>query len=177
MNENWKMVRPEYRGRRKVRYYLAYGSNLNMYQMLVRCPGARRRGWGKIPDYKLLYKGSKTGSYLTIEPKEGAYVPVGVFTVTPEDEKKLDRYEGFPRFYYKKEMKIRMWDQVLQKYRTVDAFVYILHEDRPFGVPSPTYVATCMEGYADFEFDEQLLEDAFSRSMTEVARQEEEDRA
>ena len=96
---------------------------------------------------------------------------------TPEDEKKLDRYEGFPRFYYKKEMKIRMWDQVLQKYRTVDAFVYIMHEDRPFGVPSPTYVATCMEGYADFEFDEQLLEDAFSRSMTEVARQEEEDRA
>ena len=86
MNENWKMLRPEYRGRRKVRYYLAYGSNLNMYQMLVRCPGARRRGWGKIPDYKLLYKGSKTGSYLTIEPKEGAYVPVGVFTVTPEDE-------------------------------------------------------------------------------------------
>lgn len=140
-------------------------------------PGSKAQRLGKIPDYKLLYKGSKTGSYLTIEPKEGAYVPVGVFTVTPEDEKKLDRYEGFPRFYYKKEMKIRMWDQVLQKYRTVDAFVYIMHEDRPFGVPSPTYVATCMEGYADFEFDEQLLEDAFSRSMTEVARQEEEDRA
>ena len=38
MNENWKMVRPEYRGRRKVRYYLAYGSNLNMYQMLGEDP-------------------------------------------------------------------------------------------------------------------------------------------
>lgn len=157
-----------------MRYYLAYGSNLNMYQMLVRCPGARRRGWGKIEDYELLYKGSKTGSYLTIEPKEGAYVPVGVFTVTPEDEKMLDRYEGFPRFYYKKELKIRMWDQVYEKHRMVDAFVYIMREDRPFGVPSPLYVATCMEGYGDFEFDEQLLEDAFSRSITEVARQEEE---
>ena len=68
-------------------------------------------------------------------------------------------------------------DQIFGEGTTVDAFVYIMHEDRPFGVPSPTYVATCMEGYADFEFDEQLLEDAFSRSMTEVARQEEEDRA
>ena len=29
-----------------------------------------------IPDYELLFKGSKTGSYLTIEPWEGGRVPV-----------------------------------------------------------------------------------------------------
>ena len=50
------------------RYYLAYGSNLNIRQMRYRCPGAKPIGITAIPDYQLLYKGSKTGAYLTIEP-------------------------------------------------------------------------------------------------------------
>lgn len=48
------------------RYYLAYGSNLNVQQMLYRCPTARIIGTSTIPNYQLLFKGSKTGSYLTI---------------------------------------------------------------------------------------------------------------
>lgn len=178
-NRNWKTWMPKQnrRGRKPTRYYLAYGSNLNMYQMMNRCPGAHRRGWGGIEGYELLYKGSKTGAYLTIEEKAGGHVPVGVFTVTEEDERKLDRYEGFLRFYYKKDLRIRIWDQVLEKYRWIDAFVYIMHEDRPYGIPSPLYVATCMEGYEDFEFDKDILEDAYERSVIGVARQEEEARA
>ena len=54
--------------------------------------------------YELLFKGSKTGSYLTVEKKPGRSVPVGVWEVTQADEKALDRYEGFPNFYYKKEL-------------------------------------------------------------------------
>ena len=159
------------------KYYLAYGSNLNIAQMKHRCPTAKPVGTAVIRDYELLFKGSKTGSYLTIEPQKGAYVPVGVWEVTADDESKLDLYEGYPTFYYKKEIRlpVEFFDGKGTAERT--AFVYIMHEDRPFGVPSPTYVATCMEGYGDFEFDEQLLENAFFRSITEVARQEEEDRA
>jgi hypothetical protein len=40
--------------------------------MAVRCPGARRIGTGGIDGYELLFKGSKTGAYLTIEKKKGA---------------------------------------------------------------------------------------------------------
>ena len=61
------------------RYYLAYGSNLNIPQMRHRCPTAKVVGTAEIRDYELLFKGSKTGSYLTIEPKKGATVPVAVF--------------------------------------------------------------------------------------------------
>ena len=88
----------------KKRYYIAYGSNLNIRQMRMRCPSARIIGTSEIPDYELLFKGSKTGSYLTIEPKEGSRVPVAAWEVSAEDELALDRYEGFPTFYYKKEM-------------------------------------------------------------------------
>ena len=58
------------------RYYIAYGSNLNIPQMRMRCPGARIIGTSLIQNYQLLFKGSKTGSYLTIEPKTGAEVTV-----------------------------------------------------------------------------------------------------
>ena len=83
----------------KKRYYIAYGSNLNIRQMKMRCPSARIIGTSEIPNYELLFKGSKTGSYLTIEPKEGSTVPVAAWEVTDLDEAALDRYEGFPTFY------------------------------------------------------------------------------
>ena len=62
-------------------YYLAYGSNLNVAQMRLRCPNAKPIGTAEIKDYELLFKGSKTGSYLTIEKKKGSTVPVGVWEV------------------------------------------------------------------------------------------------
>ena len=52
------------------RYYIAYGSNLNVRQMRMRCPSARIIGTSVLKDYELLFKGSKTGSYLTIEKCE-----------------------------------------------------------------------------------------------------------
>ncbi len=79
--------------------YIAYGSNLNIRQMLERCPGAEVIGTSTIEGYQLLFKGSQTGSYLTIEPQEGASVPVAAWRVTAANEKALDRYEGFPSFY------------------------------------------------------------------------------
>lgn len=166
------MIRQTKRGRKPVRYYLAYGSNLNVFQMLCRCPGAHRKGYGWIDDYELLYKGSKTGAYLTIEPREGARVPVGVYTVTPADEKILDRYEGHPRFYYKKEMKILMRDFQQGRYQLVDAFVYLMHEDRLPGIPTQRYQAICREGYQDFDFDLDILDRAWERSW-ELCRKEE----
>ena len=88
------------------KYYLAYGSNLNVRQMALRCPTAKTVGTALIKDYELLFKGSKTGAYLTIEPKSGAEVPVAVWSVEPADEKRLDVYEGFPAFYYKAEIEL-----------------------------------------------------------------------
>lgn len=85
------------------RCYIAYGNNLNIPQMRMRCPGARIIGTSIIDDYQLLFKGSKIGSCFTIEPNDGADVPVVIWEVTESDEKALDRYEGYPNFYYKKE--------------------------------------------------------------------------
>ena len=92
----------------KKKYYIAYGSNLNIRQMRWRCPTARIIGTAELVGWRLLFKGSKTGSYLTIEPFAGSRVPIAVWDVTPEDELALDHYEGYPSFYYKKELIIRL---------------------------------------------------------------------
>ena len=49
------------------RYYIAYGSNLNVRQMRMRCPHATILGTANLKGWELFFKGSKTGSYLTIE--------------------------------------------------------------------------------------------------------------
>ena len=92
------------------KFYLAYGSNLNVKQMQFRCPDARIVGTAEIPNYQLLFKGSKTGSYLTIEPKQGCIVPAAVWSVSERDELALDRYEGIPISTTK-----RNWNFPLQK--------------------------------------------------------------
>lgn len=146
------------------RYYIAYGSNLNIRQMRCRCPGARIIGTSEIKDYELLFKGSKTGVYLTIEPKAGSRVPVAVWSVTEEDEAALDRYEGFPAFYYKAEMELPVKGIRTGRVRNRKCFVYIMHEDRPIGMPSLSYVSVCMEGYIRFGFDERCLASAQIKS-------------
>ena len=148
----------------KKKYYIAYGSNLNLPQMRVRCPNARVIGTSVIDGYQLLFKGSKTGSYLTIEPKEGGKVPVVVWEVTESDEKELDRYEGYPTFYYKKTMTLDVKEIRTGKIRRKEAFVYIMHEERKLGSPSRYYIRTCLDGYRAFGFDERYLYDALAIS-------------
>lgn len=153
----------------KKKYYIAYGSNLNIRQMRFRCPGAKPIGISAIPDYELLYKGSKTGAYLTIEQKVGGLVPIAVREVTADDEKHLDIYEGYPNFYYKKEVRlpIRLANGKTKK---VTAFVYIMHEEREIAIPSMTYIRTCEEGYRNFGFDTKFLDAAYEISAKEVQR-------
>ena len=139
------------------RYYIAYGSNLNIRQMRIRCPQARIVGTAEIPNYELLFKGSRTGAYLTIEPKDGTNVPVAVWETTESDEAALDRYEGFPTFYYKAEMELPIVGIRSKRVMLRKGYVYIMHEDRKPGVPSWCYMQTCLEGYRAFGFDENVL--------------------
>ncbi len=151
------------------RYYIAYGSNLNIAQMRMRCPSARIVGTGKIPGHRLLFRGSLTGAYLTIEPCEGSCVPVAAWEVTEADEKALDRYEGFPRFYYKEELRLPLKGIKTGRVRMRDVFVYIMREDRPLGIPDRYYMRTCLDGYRSFGFDEDKLWQAVEDSAAEEA--------
>lgn len=148
----------------KKRYYLAYGSNLNIRQMHLRCPEARIVGTTVIPGYELLFKGSKTGAYLTIERNPKERVPAAVWATTAADEAALDRYEGCPAFYYKTELTLSVKGLRDGREKELSVYVYIMHEERLAGMPSISYVETCLEGYRDFGLSDEYLWRAIQRT-------------
>ena len=93
--------------------YVAYGSNLNKEQMSRRCPTAKFVGTGIIENYELQFKGSLHNAHATISPKEGASVPVGIWKIQKLDERRLDVYEGYPSYYFKQDIKIRLQQMCL----------------------------------------------------------------
>lgn len=140
-------------------YYIAYGSNLNERQMKRRCPSAKKIGTAVLKDYRLLFKGSRTGNYLTVESAPGHEVPVGVWQIMKEDEIALDHYEGYPVLYYKKQFLLDCSDG--KRHRCM---AYIMYEDHIIGVPSLLYARICQEGYHDFGFDIAYLLEAIRYS-------------
>lgn len=148
----------------KKNYYLAYGSNLNISQMKRRCPDSIKVGSAVLKDYRLLFKGDKNRSFLTIEKSVGSSLPLGVWEVSDSDIGYLDMYEGYPIFYYKKEIEIEYLDANGQINR-VSAFIYIMNEERKIGMPTDFYFQTCLEGYEDFGFDRKYLDKALQVSL------------
>lgn len=106
------------------KYYLAYGSNLNLDQMSYRCPSAKPIGRLILKDYRLVYKGRADDfAYLTIEKCEGSVVPLGVFEVSYFDILSLDAYEGYPAFYSKCYIPIKIGD------KTKKALIYVMNKN------------------------------------------------
>lgn len=141
-----------------MKYYVAYGSNLNKEQMQWRCPGAKPIGTTNLVGYRLAFKGSQTGAYLTIEESSDSLVPVAIWGINGRHEATLDRYEGFPKFYYKKDVILMVNGQAIK------AFVYIMDESRKYAEPHPWYVETCRQGYEDFGLDTYYLDKAVMES-------------
>ncbi len=140
--------------------YIAYGSNMSEVQMAQRCPDATLAGTGKIYGYELLFKGSLTGCYATIEQKEDAFVPVVLWRISAADERRLDVYEGFPRFYYKKSVPVETDGG------TIRGLVYIMHEERRFGEPGDWYYQNMERDYQKFGFDLSILRLGLRNSRT-----------
>ena len=139
--------------------YIAYGSNMDEGQMQFRCPDAKLIGKGKIKDWRLMFKGSLSGNYATIEREENCEVPILLWKISVADERKLDRYEGYPNFYYKRTVEVEM-----DKGKTMKGMVYIMHEERKLGLPTAHYYKILSDAYEKFGFDFNILEEALNYS-------------
>ena len=140
------------------RLYVAYGSNLNIRQMQHRCPTAKLYGTGIVSDYELQFKGQPNCAFATIAPKEGAFVPVAVWEISKQNEQALDRYEGYPSHYFKQNIPVQLDGE------EVNAMVYIMNLKMKFGLPSPYYYQTVLEGYHDCGLDTEVLDQAVRNS-------------
>lgn len=139
-----------------MKYYAAYGSNLDLTKMASRCPSAHAVAAGLLEDYQLEFRGSEK-PYLTIRPSKGHHVPIGIFSVQEADEHNLDVYEDYPVLYYKKQISCTATSFENKKETIYDAFIYIMQDGHPIAMPSSAYIDTVLQGYHDFNFDEAIL--------------------
>jgi gamma-glutamylcyclotransferase (GGCT)/AIG2-like uncharacterized protein YtfP len=150
---------------KKYKMYIAYGSNLNLKQMSYRCPYAVIAGAAALKNYRLLFRGRRSGAVATVEPCEGESVPVLLWKITPRDETALDIYEGYPNLYRKETLEVSLDG------RKIKAMIYIMNEKYPVGVPNEGYYKTIAEGYQSSNFDVSVLDEAvrFSAEIMETA--------
>ena len=152
--------------KKTTKYYIAYGSNMDVNQMEYRCPDSDVVCTGEITGWEYLFKGSLSGSYATIERTKGAApIPVYVWEISDRDEERLDRYEGFPAFYYKKRIRVK-----LHTGKSAIGIVYIMHEERALGIPNSQYFNNIREVYNHHGWDEEILWDALDKSIEDHKR-------
>jgi len=130
------------------RLYIAYGSNMNVEQMAVRCPTAKLVGKTMMKNWRLLFC-----SVATIERHKGSKVPILVWDLQPEDEAALDIYEGYPRLYRKETVRIPI------RGRKMSVMVYIMNSNR-LSPPNASYLETIRDGYKVADFDIRILDEA-----------------
>lgn len=141
--------------------YIAYGSNLNLSQMAARCPSATIYSTGLLNNWELIFRGSPTNSHATIRKCMGKTVPVLVWNIKPIDEKRLDIYEEYPVYYFKRDIMVNI-DGKKKK-----AMVYVMNESQQPGRPSHQYVQTILQGYRDNNFNIETLTSALEINSIE----------
>lgn len=147
--------------------YIAYGSNLNLPQMALRCPTAKVVGASEIRDYELLFRGGRRGAVATVEPLEGSRVPVLLWKIKPKDEQALDCYEGYPHLYRKEMLDVELNGKI------IPAMVYVMNDGHELGTPSDYYLNTIMEGYKTAGFNTDFLDQAVEKSIRLAEEQQE----
>lgn len=143
----------------KERWYIAYGSNLNLEQMKHRCSTADVVGAAMLRNWRLMFRGSSHSAVATIERSKGSQVPVLIWRLQPKDELALDRYEGFPFLYRKETLRITV------NGRRIYAMIYIMNEaGHPYGIPSVGYLDAIKAGYQTAGFNNRILIEAVRQS-------------
>lgn len=139
-----------------MKLYAAYGSNLNMHQMAIRCPKAVVVGKSMLRGHQLIFRG-----VADVIPWRGAETPIGVWRITDECEAALDRYEGVAR---------RKGDWGLYRKETIkfdngeEALIYFMNS-KGISDPSDSYFDTILQGYLDFGLPVSRLRQARERSI------------
>ncbi|MCV7280733.1 poly-gamma-glutamate hydrolase family protein [Mycolicibacterium flavescens] len=116
--------------------YFAYGSNLNVTQMALRCPDAVDPRPAKLADHDWLIN---ERGVATVEPFDGSEVHGVLWRLSDRDLAVLDSAEGVPVRYRRDRLVVHTADG------PAEAWVYIDHRVEP-GPPRPGYLERIIDG-------------------------------
>lgn len=128
-------------------YYLAYGTNLNVQNMISHCPDALLLETERLYGYRLVFRGPHNGeAWLSMVKDPGSSVPVALWQISPRDKQILNAYEKCPQEH----------DELHLILAGRHCFTYIIRPTYPYAQPSEEYYQLVEAGYKEMGFD--LLE-------------------
>lgn len=144
-------------------YYFAYGSNLNINQMLRRCVDAEFVAPLRLPGFRLVFRG-----VADIVPADSPdqCVEGAVYKISEADEFELDVYEGFRRnaphagLYRKEAFAARLDGEIIE-------IMYYTMNRGHITAPSSHYFETILQGFRDWELDTGSLYAAQEEAVAE----------
>lgn len=135
-------------------FYFAYGSNLDLMQMQLKCPDAQFVSTARLDGYKLCFPRRsfvRDSAVISIEPDAADSVWGALYEIDDKDLKRLDEREGF-RAKREREKNPRFRETVrvvTSDERTVSAEVYIATPTENPGLPSPHYIGYLVASAAE----------------------------
>jgi gamma-glutamylcyclotransferase (GGCT)/AIG2-like uncharacterized protein YtfP len=138
--------------------YFAYGSNLNVAHMARRCPDAIAIGKFTMNNARLVFRGVADCIY---EP--GSTCVGGLWQITEECERALDRYEGVGSGMYRKER------VPVSGFEDDTEVLYYAMNSTGIFPPSQDYLDTIRQGYRDFGLPMKQLHAAVKASWDDKA--------
>ena len=131
-------------------------------QMAYRCPDAKLVGIGYITGARLEFY-----LHATVEKTDSEQdkVPVAVWEISEEDEKNLDRYEGYPTYYTKE-----TWPVHMNNGTETEGMIYLMKLIRKVP-PQSYYYDGIANAYRNLGLESQIstvLKPALDRSEEQV---------
>jgi hypothetical protein len=154
---------PEWNGKEAgmagaLQLYFAYGSNLDVAQMRLRCLEPRILGRATLSGYRLVFAGRSVRwegrGMATLVPVPGAWVDGVLYALSGRDVEELDDWEAFTTGYEHHPVVVRD-----EQGREVKAFVYMKRSGalRP-NPPGARYLGVLRREYERLGFDMAPLE-------------------
>ena len=123
--------------------YFAYGMNIASDAMPV---DATAIGPAELPGWRLAFRG-----FADIDREDGVAVPGALYVVGRRGMEDLDRREGVPNFYVRREVTVDTPDG------RVLAEAYVMREKTAPVGPSDGYVQMILRGYREFDLPVGVL--------------------
>lgn len=164
-------------------YYYAYGSNLDIKRMMLRCPSAEIIGVAVLNKYRLTFmenNGGKVVANILKTKKNDCVLGVVYYIPRQEDWDELDRCEGHPIVYKRVNVNVE-----LESGEVKECITYIMEDEkfvthntkwlkgslvakRLIGIPKKDYLKHITNGYIQHELDINKLKDVLYRIVDEL---------
>jgi gamma-glutamylcyclotransferase (GGCT)/AIG2-like uncharacterized protein YtfP len=142
-----------------MKYYFAYGSNINPKQIRDRCPEAKFVSKASLSGYRFII--NLLGVASIVEDINSSVYGV-VWKLSERDEQKLDEFEGVKfNTYIKFEKKIFITES-----NEINVFIYRASVELS-GSPRPGYLERIIQSATDHEFLDEYLKELESWKIQE----------